>query len=214
MAMYSSSSSMGISAQPSFMAAPMTIMYSTTGASSTIPEIGTNTASPPSLTTLLDWSSIESEFKNPFWQNTNPYQFSGYLPGEVITQNSYELSIQSRCGDIWTTKFAQWFVANGGDALATQANRTTCDANCPTTLPESICCNTILGEVSLPFSYTAPRDPPCCSTCTFTAGDVQVYHWPVATSTPSITELVNTAGFTLYAPLTGFFWGVGGGCKP
>jgi hypothetical protein len=47
------------------------------------------------------------------------------------------------------------------------------------------------------FPFTA--SPPCCGGCCFTAGDVQVYHWPPATTSPLVSMLVNSEGFTLYA---------------
>jgi len=62
------------------------------------------------------------------------------------------------------------------------------------------------------FSYTASS--PCCSSCTLWGGDVSVYYWPPAATTPlpatstmanattlhaasAVSTLVNEAGFTL-----------------
>lgn len=195
----SSFSLVPLSTQPSSTAPPVTIMYSTTGAPSTISEIGSYSASPSLTTEWPNWVYLELMFNNPY---TDPCEFMGTYPDEMITPNSYELSVWTRCGNLWTSTFVDWIYANGGNSLSAQAYRTYCNTNSPATLPQSLWdpkdCRTILGYASLPFSYTAPRDPPCCHTCTFTAGDAQVYHWPVVTDSPSITELVNTAGFTLY----------------
>ena len=51
------------------------------------------------------------------------------------------------------------------------------------------------------FDYSFTASPPCCSTCTISAGDVQVYHWPISTAAPSVTQLVNSEGFTLWATI-------------
>lgn len=45
------------------------------------------------------------------------------------------------------------------------------------------------------FPFTA--SPPCCRGCSFTAGEVQVYHWP--TTSPLFSILSNTDGLKLYA---------------
>jgi hypothetical protein len=45
------------------------------------------------------------------------------------------------------------------------------------------------------WTYTA--EPPCCLGCTLFGGSVQVYYWPTPASSPSVSTLVNSAGFTL-----------------
>jgi hypothetical protein len=65
---------------------------------------------------------------------------------------------------------------------------------------------TITGSTFLDLSLTqAPgttgqRDftasPPCFRSCTFSLGDIKVYHWPSATS-PAYPTLTNSNGYTL-----------------
>jgi hypothetical protein len=38
--------------------------------------------------------------------------------------------------------------------------------------------------------------PPCCRRCSFSLGDIQVYHWPT-TGPPAVPTLTNSAGYTL-----------------
>lgn len=45
------------------------------------------------------------------------------------------------------------------------------------------------------FSFTASQL--CCFNCTLYGGDIQVYHWPTATSEGATSTLVNSEGFTL-----------------
>ncbi|KAH8601639.1 hypothetical protein B0O99DRAFT_588829 [Bisporella sp. PMI_857] len=47
---------------------------------------------------------------------------------------------------------------------------------------------------------------PCCNKCTVTAGEVQVFHWPAATTTQDVTEVassstfINSNNFTFVSP--------------
>lgn len=175
-----SGSTLFASPQSSPTLSPATIVYSTPTVSSTIQSNSTD--SPSAQTTPGPTPQWESD-----WLGNNPYLPSWYytdLYGEIsTTMNSEEQFLLTTCGPIWSSSLVNWIsseLATGAEFMG------------PTTIygdPIS------WAQTKWDFPFTATS--PCCNYCTFTAGDVEVYHWQQATPAPSISTLVNSDGFTL-----------------
>jgi len=99
------------------------------------------------------------------------------------TLNAEQQYFVTTCAPIWSSSFANWILTE----LATGAVFTSLQ----TDLGGDV--ETQITKRDFPFTATSP----CCSSCTFTAGSFQVYHWPQVTAVPSISKLVNAYGFTL-----------------
>jgi hypothetical protein len=145
----------------------------------------------------------------PIWEQAyaladNPYYQTDFLDPDD--------SLSSSCGAIWSTYFYNWmatadvktmdppfstslqWITSTGGILYYGYDRTTSAAL------------TITGSTYLDLSLTqAPgttgqkdftASPPCCRTCTYSLGEIQVYHWPSGTS-PAVPTLTNTEGYTL-----------------
>ena len=192
------------SSQLSFTTPPMTIMHPTpTAAPSTISGSAIHSQSSPTVTSY--WWGTRPFLELAFAGNFNPYisdvDFIGLFTGTPL--NSEQSAVQQTCGDRWSTSFYQWMstaIENGTllDQFSCYKTATTLFEDpimaCEYDVPENGLLSTVLSELSQ-FPFTAST--PCCGQCTFTAGDVQVYHWPAATTTPSVSLLVNSEGYTL-----------------
>ncbi|KAE9372525.1 hypothetical protein N431DRAFT_536384 [Stipitochalara longipes BDJ] len=182
-------------------------MYSSpTGVSSTLPGTGTHSPSSPTVTSY--WWGTRPFLELAFAGDFNPYisdlDFIGVFTGTPL--NSAQSALQQNCGNRWSSSFYQWMstaVENGTlmDQFSCYKTATSPMQDpimaCEDDVKENGLLSTVLAELSR-FPFTAST--PCCGQCTFTAGDVQVYHWPAATTTPSISLLVNTEGFTFTYP--------------
>jgi hypothetical protein len=200
----SSTSSWPSPSQLSSTTPPMTIMYSTpTAASSTLPGIGTPSQSSPTVTSY--WWGTRPFLELAFAGDFNPYisdlDFIGVFTGTPL--NSAQSALQETCGDRWSTSFYQWMptaIENGTllDRFSCYKTATSLFQDpvyaCEDYEKENELLSTVLAELSR-FPFTAST--PCCGQCSFTAGDVQVYHWPAATTTPSVSLLVNAEGYAL-----------------
>jgi hypothetical protein len=173
----SSTSSMVISIQPSPSLSPTTVMSTTTSETSTVELIGGS------------WESMMADDSNPYIPLFDPWVYAGLAPSSSM--DSSASSIQSYCGNSWRSTYLDWIAT--AENQMTRADQIYCDAS---TVTDPRPCWTITESALPPFPFIA--SPPCCSSCTYTAGDVQVYHWPTVTTAPSVTMLVNSDGFTLY----------------
>jgi hypothetical protein len=178
---------------PAATTPPLTIMRPTLSVSSTIPKVSTSSSSSHKLSTRLWYSKppieviIEDEF--------NPYYSEGQRPQ---TQG-----LSSSCGRLWETSFYLWIstaiekstLLDKFSCFNTVTNEVNLVRACYNSSTEWAMMNTFATEARS-FRFTA--SPPCCGGCSFTAGDVQVYHWPPATTSPLVSILVNSEGFRLY----------------
>lgn len=179
----SSSSSSSVSLSPS-MVPPMTIAYSMTSVSSTFQGVGTESL--PSQTTT----------PRPVWENIYLGKMNPYDPyGRYWYPDTLASLIPTTCGQIWSASFIQWVSMGIAKSLITWSDEVDCvTPYLPTIAPAN--CATRNNDIKMPpFPFTP--SPPCCSRCSFTAGDVQVYHWPQSSAVPSASLLVNSNGFTL-----------------
>jgi hypothetical protein len=191
------SSSLSFTA-PAAMSPPLIIMRPTVSVSSTIPGISTSSSASYMLTTLL-WNSkapaeaIVQNDLNPYYGGTDRWYTD--RPSD---------SLSAKCGRVWERSFYQW-VSTAVES-STLLEKFSCFNHAPApgalvrqcwnTSTEWAMLQTFQAEAQS-FPFTA--SPPCCDGCSFTAGDVQVYHWPPATTSPLVSMLVNSEGFTLYA---------------
>jgi hypothetical protein len=147
-------------------------------------------ASAASLSSLIDWAGQwadaigENGTNNPYndrwdWFNAN------FDPSAAS-------ALQATCASGWRSSYIHWITTVGGCDLLTLTVSSSCWSGGGLTGTE---CITSTEYDVPPFPFTATE--PCCSGCGFSAGDVQVYHWPITTTAPSITMLVNSEGFTL-----------------
>ncbi|KAE9370006.1 hypothetical protein N431DRAFT_344499 [Stipitochalara longipes BDJ] len=181
--MFLSSSSQTASRPPlntSAAASPlMTIMHATLSVSSTVPTV---------KAIAFDLNPYATDMDEPY------YTFS--------RKESESPSLYSRCGLLWRTSFFQWI--STAVENSTLLDEFTCFRtatrnpvwDCETADKEWELVTTFYSEAEA-FPFTA--SPPCCGGCTFTAGDVQVYHWP-ATTSPLVSLLTNSQGFTFTYP--------------
>jgi hypothetical protein len=178
----SSTSSLLTFQQPSSVVSPMTTLYSTTDTWSAF--LAANTISSPA-----SWEVFEAEVWNPYV----PVILGPLGDGIPPSDSSYKALHQS-CSLAWDASFYNWIATEEAKGIITSAATVECD---PLTSGSSTCHTyTEIQLDSIPrFPFVAK--PPCCGVCTFTAGDVQVYHWPLATEVPFTTRLVNSNGFTL-----------------
>ncbi|PMD37465.1 hypothetical protein L207DRAFT_585801 [Hyaloscypha variabilis F] len=173
-------------------------MRPTLGVSSTIPGISTSSSASYMLTTLL-WNSkapAEAIVQN----DLNPY----YGSDRWYTDRPSD-GLSAKCGRAWETSFYQW-VSTAVES-STLLEKFSCFNHAPApgalvrqcwnTSTEWTMLQTFQAEAQS-FPFTA--SPPCCGGCSFTAGDVQVYHWPPATTSPLVSMLVNSEGFTFTYP--------------
>ncbi len=186
--------------RPSSTIPPMTIMYSTPTVLSTAP--GVSTYIPSSQTVTSHWWGTRPFLELAFAGDFNPYisdlDFIGVYTGTPL--DSAASALQKNCGNRWSTSFFQWMstaVENGTLMDQFHCYKTASYnplMDCEGDENDNKIISTVLAELSL-FPLTASS--PCCAKCTFTAGDVQVYHWPLATTSPLVSMLVNSEGFTL-----------------
>lgn len=179
-------SSLLTSQQLSSAVSPMTILYSTTSALSSI--LGVDTSSSPTEAWTAR-SLLEHLYRNPYKDHT----VLGDFGMTVIPTDRAWYALQDKCSDLWYTSLLDWLATQVGNGIITYTAPVTCE----TLTSGSSKCYTI-KSMGTRSSFPWRASPPCCGDfCTFTAGDVQVYQWPMATDTPSITRLVNSEGFTL-----------------
>ena len=154
-------------------------------------------SNPPPITAVPIWEEAYANADNPYYQD------------DFLDHDS---ALRSSCGAIWSTYFYEW--------MAT-ADIKTMDPPFSTSLQwitstgavlyygydwTTSAALTITGSTFLDLSLTqAPgttgqkdftASPPCCRTCTYSLGEIQVYHWPSGTS-PAVPTLTNTDGYTL-----------------
>jgi hypothetical protein len=200
--MFSSSTSLTSSGLPSTALAattpPLTIMRPTLSVSSTIPGVSISSSAPNNVITMLWGSKAPPEAL--VQQQLNPY----YADEDRWYTNRPTDNVSSKCGEVWETSFYQW--VSTAVEHGTLLDKFSCfnGAVAPGALVRS--CWNISTEWKMletfetearSFPFTA--SPPCCGGCSFTAGDVQVYRWPSATTSPPVSMLANSEGFTLYA---------------
>ncbi|KAE9377495.1 hypothetical protein N431DRAFT_327860 [Stipitochalara longipes BDJ] len=123
-------------------------------------------------------------------------------------------SLRSSCGSIWSTYFYKWIAtANRNVDPPFQTNvhakiskGITLDYVYDTWTSTFIEPDTTIETLNLPASpgttghedFTASS--PCCRTCTFSMGDIEVYHWPTGTVASSLQTLTNTDGYYFVYP--------------
>jgi hypothetical protein len=191
--------------------------------SSQTPSGSKPTTSPIPLNAFPNWISMsyESQQTNtrpvptlpttaiPIWEEAyasadNPYYITVFL--------DQDSALSSSCGAIWSAYFYEW--------MAT-ADIKTMDPPFATSLQwetstgavlyygydwTTSAALTITGSTFLDLSLTQAQgttgqkdftaSPPCCRTCTYSLGEIQVYHWPSSTS-PAVATLTNADGYTL-----------------
>ena len=189
------------STAPAATTPPLTIMRPTLSVSSTIPGLYyTDTISYwTTFHTTLLWAGKPPE-EAMVQEDLNPY----YTETDRWFTDRPTNDLSKKCGQVWETSFYQWVTT--AIEKGTLINKFSCfnDAAAPGALIRL--CGDVTTEynmldsfVSAARSFPFTASSPCCGTCSFTAGNVQVYHWPPATTSPLISMLVNIEGFTLYA---------------
>ncbi|KAE9375957.1 hypothetical protein N431DRAFT_464019 [Stipitochalara longipes BDJ] len=187
------------SAAPAATTPPLTIMRPALSVSSTIPGISASSSVSYKLTTKL-WNS-KAPAEAIVQEQLNPY----YAEAERWYTDRPTEDLSSKCGGVWETSFYQW--VSTAIEHGTLLDKFSCfnNAVAPGALVRS--CWNISTEWAMlqtfeteaqSFPFTA--SPPCCRGCSFTAGDVQVYHWPPATTSPLVSMLSNSEGFTFTYP--------------
>ncbi len=133
-------------------------------------------------------------------------------PVHGVYNNPYDPSVLSLYSEVYPSlaKYpslaafcSQMFVSDSNQFLATAAITTTTYPGytaCPDNSAAQFPCITYPAtELDVYYvsdwSFTATQ--PCCLNCTLWGGNVQVYYWPTPAPTPSVSALVNSAGFTL-----------------
>lgn len=178
----------------------ITVMHSNPIVSSTISVESTSSPSPARLTTI-PWWGTKPYLEEAIAFDLNPYATDMGEPYYVYSRKELEdQSLYSRCGLSWRTSFFQWI--STAVESSTLLDQFTCFKtathnpawDCETADKEWELMTTFYSEARA-FPFTA--SPPCCGGCTFTAGSVQVYHWPLATTSPLVSILVNSQGFKL-----------------
>ena len=163
--------------------------YSITSAPSITKGVGPS-MSFDELTSLLWEIGMATNLNNPF--GPGRYWLSEWDPATS--------AYASTCSAIWDSSYLHFIQTEIVDGHLTWTPGPSTEG-CFYEMNDPSTCKTRNYMVYPPhwegFSYTPTT--PCCGTCALTAGNVQVYHWPQATTTPSICELVDSNGFTLYA---------------
>jgi hypothetical protein len=173
---YSNTSTVSVVPSISLTSSTVTVLSTTTGETSTVELIGES------------GENLMADDSNPYIPTFDPFVYAGWIPSSSM--DSAASSLQSYCGNSWRSTYIEWISMAKGHM--TRADRIYCDAS---TVVDPGPCWTITDSALPPFSFTA--SPPCCSSCTYTAGDVKVYYWPMTSAPPSVTMLVNSDGFTL-----------------
>jgi hypothetical protein len=130
---------------------------------------------------------------NPYW-TLDWFDTDDHTP----VTDSHAMAYQSSCAIAYQNSYLEWFSTAFMKGVISHAISTECwtTAGTQTVSPSNTVCVPVdIWSNADWFHYKATS--PCCHFCTFTVGDVQVYHWPLATNTPSITRLVNSDNFTL-----------------
>lgn len=138
--------------------------------------------------TILKPDEIRSRIVVGTYGPDEPMIRNGFFPPD----NPFSSPQPTACSVLWDSSWSHFIasasaqLAPGRDLWSTTRTRI-CDAAGE--------CEVLQNDRFTSFPFTAIS--PCCSSCTFTAGNAQVYHWPLDTTTPLITMLANSDGFTL-----------------
>jgi hypothetical protein len=111
------------------------------------------------------------------------------------------VALQASCASVWRSSYYEFIVSQLANGVLPWAGTASCASTwIPTNSKVTMCWSVDEENVGIvtapPFQFTASK--PCCSICTFTAGDVRVYYWPPSASTPLVSRLVNSNDFTFY----------------
>lgn len=152
---------------------------------------------PPPTTSIPMWEQIYADVDNPYYMTDWPFDRNA--------------SLRSSCGSIWSTYFYQWiatadrttFEPPFQTSVHTEVSKgITLDYIYATWTSTFIISDVTIETLSLSATpgTTGHSDftafPPCCRTCTFSMGDIEVYHWPTGAQ-PAVQTLTNTEGYTL-----------------
>ncbi|KAE9364936.1 hypothetical protein N431DRAFT_446650 [Stipitochalara longipes BDJ] len=140
-------------------------------------------------------NSSKTGWQEAYQQFLNPY---GELEWAAPPRGKHPLTLRDYCYGMWSSSWyrylatAPWtdtFIPTVDDVfMPTSVNPTsTIYAFYPVVIG-------IIVNPSTMMPFTA--SPPCCGSCSFTVGAAQVYQWPLYSQPPSISSLVNQAGFT------------------
>jgi hypothetical protein len=151
------------------------------------------------ITTIPLWEEGYANLANPYYEDNN------------ILFNNNPVLVAS-CSAMWSSYFYQWmatadtktmspsfqtkvdWVTTTGEIIYDVFDKTTSGVwTDPGSIYQTVMLPNIHGTTGLQ-DFTA--SPPCCHTCTFSLGDIQVYHWPTGKS-PEHPTLTNSAGYTL-----------------
>jgi hypothetical protein len=151
-----------------------------------------------STTSIPVWEQDYADADNPYYMTDWPFD--------------YDSSRRSYCGSIWSTYFYQWIATADRNvdppfqtSVHTEVSKgITLDYIYETWTSTFIISDVTIETLSLPATpgttghgdFTA--SPPCCRTCTFSMGNIDVYHWPSG-EPPTHPTLTNQEGYTLYA---------------
>lgn len=145
------------------------------------------------ITSKIVWEQEYADYYNPYWQmgqnslaSLCSTQWASWVSQWIETVDLTTLKPSLDTSLYWTTDGTTWYVSDSTTTFAFATDMPTAYEFFAQTSNAGIC----LGNVD--FTATAP----CCSTCTFEVGTVEVYHWPTQT-TPTISTLTNAAGVTL-----------------
>jgi hypothetical protein len=176
-----------------------TTIYSSPSVSSVIPAVITSSPSLPHSNVIPWWAESRiADALDPYTDVRGEPYFT------QIRRETLDPSIYSSCELVWRTSFSQWLSTS--IEQSTLLDRFTCYNTGKSYEQSSFDCLDAAGDDALittfwseasSFRFTASS--PCCGGCTFTAGNVQVYRWPVTTVSPQVTMVTNTNNFTLYA---------------
>ncbi|KAN0108786.1 hypothetical protein V8E51_008528 [Hyaloscypha variabilis] len=136
-----------------------------------------------------DWEWDFSDFYNPY------VPAGEYLPpysGFPTLASTLDPNLLSSCGDKWTSTFSQWLATAETESQFSKAVSAYYSVSDPVFLDWRD-----FGPQTL-VPYTA--SPPCCSACTLSFGDVQVYDWPATLRPPPFSTLVNAQNSTFVYP--------------
>lgn len=158
----------------------------------------------PSLysTCGLEWSSSFFQWASTGIDISTLTGYSCYDYAPSPSWSCFQNFTKERGSDFTCTSIAARNKLGACQYRGTNESTFVCDNTAQT--PLWTCSNTATPEAvfgsaffnaAKEFPFTA--SPPCCGGCTYTAGDVQVYYWPPATTSPLTILLSNSKGFTL-----------------
>ena len=149
------------------------------------PSLWRNTVSSSSLTTR----KLVNQMGIPNLYNIYDYRVT------TATLDSAGQALRITCEGKYESSLSQFIASEMSiGAITTGGSKIFCDSLGPTT---TRCYTLVTTYGTLPDVFPFQPSSPCCNRCSITAGDIQVYRWPLSTSEPSFSTLVNSNGFTL-----------------